>query len=143
MQTFRKYELTPTQWSTARKKIEKTGTDPEGETYTYWNPDLVAVLVDLGKLCQEWGTDAEGNQVCIKQTQRFPLTSFGLVSLLLTSTNTSCGLYPLAFLQWGTRWTPSTPKRSAQRIRVQHIANLPRLRLNYELDRDIQNGQLL
>jgi hypothetical protein len=69
-QTFRKYELTPTQWATARKKIEKTGTDPEGETYTYWNPDLVAVLVDLGKLCQEWGTDAEGNQVCIKQNTK-------------------------------------------------------------------------
>jgi hypothetical protein len=62
-QHFLKYECTPTQWATARKKIEKTGTDPEGETYTYWNPDLVAVLVDLGCLCQEWGTDAEGNQV--------------------------------------------------------------------------------
>lgn len=69
-QTFRKYELTPTQWATARKKIEKTGTDPEGETYTYWNPDLVAVLVDLGKLCQEWGTDEEGNQVCVKQNTK-------------------------------------------------------------------------
>ena len=70
MQHFRKYELTPTQWATARKKIEKTGTDPEGETYTYWNPDLVAVLVDLGKLCQEWGTDAEGNQTCVKQSSK-------------------------------------------------------------------------
>ena len=70
MQHFRKYELTPTQWATARKKIEKTGTDPEGETYTYWNPDLVAVLVDLGKLCQEWGTDEEGNQTCIKQSSK-------------------------------------------------------------------------
>jgi hypothetical protein len=68
--TFRKYEFTPTQWATARKKIEKTGTDPEGETYTYWNPDLVAVLVDLGKLCTEWGTDAEGNQVCVKQNSK-------------------------------------------------------------------------
>jgi hypothetical protein len=52
-QTFRKYELTPTQWASARKKIEKTGTDPEGETY--WNPDLVAVLVDLGKLMYRMG----------------------------------------------------------------------------------------
>jgi len=68
MQTFRKYELTPTQWATARKKIEKTETSPEGETYTYWN--LVAVLVDLGKLCQEWGTDEEGNQVCVKQSTK-------------------------------------------------------------------------
>jgi hypothetical protein len=68
MQHFRKYELTPTQWATARKKIEKTGTDPE--PYTYWNPELVSVLVDLGKLCQEWGTDAEGNQVCVKQNTK-------------------------------------------------------------------------
>ena len=67
-QHFLKYECTPTQWATARKKIEKTGTDPE--PYTYWNPDLVSVLVDLGKLCTEWGTDAEGNQVCVKQSSK-------------------------------------------------------------------------
>ena len=70
MQTFRKYELTPTQWATARKKIENTGTDPEGETYTYWNPDLVSVVVELGKLCKEWGTDEEGNPTCIKQATK-------------------------------------------------------------------------
>ena len=72
-QTFRKYELTPTQWATARKKIEKTGTDPEGETYTYWNPDLVSVLVDLGKLCTEWGTNEQGEQVCIKQNSKISI----------------------------------------------------------------------
>jgi hypothetical protein len=82
-QTFRKYELTPTQWATARKKIEKTGTDPEGETYTYWNPDLVSVVVDLANFVTEWGTDAEGNQTYASSNrQRFPLTSFGLVSHL-------------------------------------------------------------
>ena len=70
MQTFRKYEFTPTQWATAKKKIEKTGTNPEGETYTYWNPELVSVLVELGKLCTEWGTDAEGNKVCIKENSK-------------------------------------------------------------------------
>ena len=70
MQTFRKYEFTPSQWATAKKKIEKTGTNPEGETYTYWNPELVSVLVELGKLCQEWGTDAEGNKVCIKESTK-------------------------------------------------------------------------
>lgn len=67
---FFKYEFTPTQWATAKKKIELTGTDPEGETYTYWNPDLVSVVVDLGKLCTEWGTDAEGMQTCIKQSTK-------------------------------------------------------------------------
>ena len=70
MQTFRKYEFTPTQWATAQKKIELTGTNPEGEPYTYWNPELVSVLVELGKLCQEWGTDAEGNKVCIKENTK-------------------------------------------------------------------------
>ena len=82
---FLKYEFTPTQWATARKKIEKTGTDPEGETYTYWNPELVSVLVELGQLCTEWGTDAEGNQVCLKTSPKYavdilwtaePLASF-------------------------------------------------------------------
>jgi hypothetical protein len=49
MQTFRKYEFTPTQWATAKKKIELTGTDPEGETYTYWNPEQVAAVIDIGQ----------------------------------------------------------------------------------------------
>lgn len=70
MQTFRKYEFTPTQWATAQKKIQVTSTNPEGEQVVSWNPDLVAVLVDLGKLCQEWGTDAEGNKVCIKESTK-------------------------------------------------------------------------
>jgi hypothetical protein len=70
MQTFRKMEFTPTQWATARKKIELTGTNPEGEQVVSWNPELVSVLVDLGKLCQEWAADAEGNQTCIKQSTK-------------------------------------------------------------------------
>ena len=73
MSHFRKYELTPTQWATARKKIEKTGTDPEGETYVYWNPELVSVLVELGKLCTEWGTNEQGEQVCIKQNTKLSI----------------------------------------------------------------------
>ena len=69
-QHFRKYEFTPTQWATARKKIEKTGTNPEGETYTYWDTELVAVVVELGKLCTEWGTDPEGMTVCVKENSK-------------------------------------------------------------------------
>jgi hypothetical protein len=57
-----KYEFTPTQWATAKAKIELTGTDPE--PYTYYNPELVTAVVELGHLCTQWGTDAEGNQVC-------------------------------------------------------------------------------
>lgn len=69
MQTFRKYEFTATQWATARKKIEKTSEGPEGPT-TSWDPEKVAIVVELGKLCTEWGTDAEGNQVCVKQNSK-------------------------------------------------------------------------
>ena len=70
MQTFRKYEFTPTQWATAQKKIQVTSTNPEGEQVVNWNPELVSVLVELGKLCTEWGTDAEGNKVCIKESTK-------------------------------------------------------------------------
>jgi hypothetical protein len=66
MQHFLKYEVAPSTWTTLKKKIQKT--DEDGNTY--WNPDLVAVLVDLGCLCQEWGTDEEGNQTCIKQSTK-------------------------------------------------------------------------
>ena len=61
---FLKYEFTPSQWATAKAKIETTGTDPEGETYTTWNSELVTAVVELGYLCTQWGTDAEGNKVC-------------------------------------------------------------------------------
>jgi hypothetical protein len=54
-QTFRKYEVTPTQWATARKKIEKTGTDPEGETYTYGTPTSYPVVVELGQTLSRMG----------------------------------------------------------------------------------------
>ena len=57
---FLKYEFTPTQWATAKAKIETT--DPEGETS--WNSELVTAVVELGYLCTQWGTDAEGNKVC-------------------------------------------------------------------------------
>jgi hypothetical protein len=53
---FLKYEFTPTQWATAKAKIELTVT--EGETYTYWNPELVTAVVELGHLCT--AKDAEG-----------------------------------------------------------------------------------
>ena len=43
--TYKKYEFTPAQWATAKAKIETTGTDPEGETYTTWNTELVTAVV--------------------------------------------------------------------------------------------------
>jgi hypothetical protein len=65
MQRFRKYEIATTTWATLKKKIEKTT-----EEGSYYNTDLVAVVVELGKLCKEWGTDAEGNPTCIKQATK-------------------------------------------------------------------------
>lgn len=65
MQRFRKYEIAPTTWATLKKKIQIT--TPEGSSY---NTALVAVVVELGKLCIEWGEDAEGNKTCIKQATK-------------------------------------------------------------------------
>ncbi len=70
MQRFRKYEIAPTTWATLKKKIEIQSTTPEGETVYSYNTDIVAVVVELGKLCKEWGEDAEGNPTCIKQATK-------------------------------------------------------------------------
>ena len=70
MQHFLKYEFTPSQWATAQKKIQVTSTNPEGEQVVNWNPELVAVLVELGKLCTEWGTTPEGLPVCVKENAK-------------------------------------------------------------------------
>ena len=42
---------------------EKTSEGPDGET-TYYNNEIVDVVVELGNLCLQWGTDAEGNTIC-------------------------------------------------------------------------------
>ena len=82
---FLKYEFTPTQWATAKAKIETTGTDPEGETYTTWDATKVVAVVELGHLCTAWGTDAEGMPVCEATSPKYavdilwtaePLASF-------------------------------------------------------------------
>ncbi len=57
---FLKYEFTPTQWATAKAKI--TLKDEEGNES--WDANKVVAVVELGHLCTQWGTDAEGNQVC-------------------------------------------------------------------------------
>ena len=56
MSTFRKYGFhNPTEWEAAKALI----TDEEGN-YT----DAVVMVVELGNLCETWGTDEEGNPVC-------------------------------------------------------------------------------
>jgi hypothetical protein len=43
MNTFYKYEFTPTQWATLRKLIEQTTTTPEGKTTTYKDCAVVEI----------------------------------------------------------------------------------------------------
>lgn len=60
METFRKYGFnTLTLWESAKAEI--TTTDEEGNKY--YN-DSVTAVVELGNLCETWGTDEEGNPVC-------------------------------------------------------------------------------
>jgi hypothetical protein len=60
--TWKKYEMSAAKWAELRAKIETTGTDPEGEPT--WDASKVVAVVELGKLCKGWGTDAEGMPVC-------------------------------------------------------------------------------
>jgi len=70
MQHFRKYEVAPETWETLKSKIQKESTNPEGETIYSWNTDIVSVVVDLGKLCNEWGKDEEGNPICLNENTK-------------------------------------------------------------------------
>ena len=63
---FLKYEFTPTQWATAKAKIQLT---PE-EGKPTWDATKVVAVVELGKLCTEWGTDEEGMPVCVKESSK-------------------------------------------------------------------------
>ena len=67
---LRKYSFSTSQWATAKAKIETTTTNPEGESVTTWDASKVIAVVELGKLCTEWGTDEEGNRVCVKQSSK-------------------------------------------------------------------------
>ena len=70
MQTFRKYEFTAAQWETAKTKITKTYPDMDGGTETVYDPEKVVSVVEIGKLCTEWGTNEEGEQVCTKYASK-------------------------------------------------------------------------
>ena len=64
-QHFRKYGFpNASAWDTARAEIEITTTNPEGEEVKSWNPALVDVVYEIGYLCEQWGVDAEGMQIC-------------------------------------------------------------------------------
>lgn len=67
---FRKIELTPSDWEAKKKLIQLSGTTPQGEAYSYWNPELIVLVYEVGHICTEWGKDKEGNQTCVKQSEK-------------------------------------------------------------------------
>jgi hypothetical protein len=67
---FRKIELSPSDWEAKKKLIQLSGTNPQGEAYSYWNPDLIVLVYEIGHICTEWGKDKEGNQTCVKQSEK-------------------------------------------------------------------------
>jgi hypothetical protein len=62
--TWKKYELTATAWKTLSATIQV-----QTEDGPYWGPAVLAV-VELGKLCKAYGTDAEGNEICTSRSTR-------------------------------------------------------------------------
>jgi len=67
METFRKYGFSSLEaWNTAKALITKTIDTPEGEQEVY--TDAVVMVVELGNLCETWGTDEEGNPICEVQS---------------------------------------------------------------------------
>jgi hypothetical protein len=59
---FLKYEFTPTQWANAKPLLFEI--TYEGDTKNNLDSSRVTAVVELGHLCTQWGTDAEGNKVC-------------------------------------------------------------------------------
>jgi len=63
MEVFRKYGFSSLEaWNTAKALITETIQTPEGEQEVY--TDAVVMVVELGNLCETWGTDEEGNPIC-------------------------------------------------------------------------------
>lgn len=57
---FRKFGFPAGKWEELKPFISKL--DEEGNSY--YNNEIVDVVVELGNLCLQWGTDAEGNPIC-------------------------------------------------------------------------------
>ena len=59
-QKFRKFSFPAGKWEELKPFISKL--DEEGNSY--YNNEIVDVVYEIGHLCTQWGTDAEGNTVC-------------------------------------------------------------------------------
>ena len=62
-QKFRKLGFPAGKWEELKPLIQKTSEGPEGES-TYWNNEIVDVVVEIGHICLQWWQDEEGNPVC-------------------------------------------------------------------------------
>lgn len=62
-QKFRKLGFPAGKWEELKPLIQKTSQGPEGES-TYWNNEIVDVVVEIGHICLQWAQDEEGNPVC-------------------------------------------------------------------------------
>jgi hypothetical protein len=60
MNTFLKYEMTPTQWASLKTKI----TDEEGNY-------VGCAVHEIGFICLQWGKDAEDMPVCVNQSDKW------------------------------------------------------------------------
>ena len=77
---WKKYEFTATAWKTLSASIQVTT-----EEGTNWGPQVLAV-VELGKLCKAYGTDAEGNQICTSTSTRLSVDIMWTTEALATFT---------------------------------------------------------
>lgn len=68
--SFRKYEFPNNTWDSVKENIQIT-VGLESEQTKCWNPDIVLVVVELGKLCNEWDLNESGNMVCVNQSSNF------------------------------------------------------------------------
>ena len=94
-QHFRKYGFpNASAWDTAKAEIEITTTNPEGEEVKSWNPALVDVVYEIGYLCEQWGVDAEGNQICEVTSPLYSVDVVCTMHPFLLGRVLSFGLYP-------------------------------------------------
>jgi hypothetical protein len=104
--TWKKYEFTDAKWAEMKAKIEVTHEGPQGPVVG-WDPEKVTAVVEIGKLCTEWGTNEEGMQVCTKQAAKLsvdilwagtPVTGFATHTVNVAPGTEA---HQFAGMQWG------------------------------------------
>jgi hypothetical protein len=98
MQLFRKFSFPAGKWEELKPLISKV--DEEGNSY--YNNEIVDVVVELGNLCLEWETDAEGNQTCKVTDPNYAVDIVWHDEVLAAFVPYYAGRSQLAFLVWVT-----------------------------------------